>query len=188
MKSNSPKRPEFCLCCVVNHDIIFFSLVIFREHYGRKRTQFLTRNSPVVLGTGQIKTRTHPQHEARHPPCCIRPHSFPRSKESSTSRTTFPLLVLRRHRFPGSKCRSSAPTQIASYHESWPLVLSLLLLLLLPPLLLLCLARSSLLWRTSSGNTVPGSKGWVGAPLSPQISPADPAADASALASLAVTQ
>ena len=37
----------------------------------------------------------------------------------------------------------------------------------------------------SSGNTVPGSKGWVDAPLSPQISPADPAADASFLGAIA---
>ena len=29
MKSNSLKRPEFCLCCVVNRDIIFSPLMIF---------------------------------------------------------------------------------------------------------------------------------------------------------------
>ena len=29
MKFNSPKRPEFCRCCVVNHDIIFSPFMIF---------------------------------------------------------------------------------------------------------------------------------------------------------------
>ena len=136
MKSNSPKRPEFCLCCVVNHDIILSPLMMFRGHYRWKPTKFPTRDSPVVLGTSQIKTRTHPQHEARLSPCCIRPHSFPRSKGRSTPRTVYSFLVLRRHSFPGSKGRSSAPTQVASHHESWSLVLSFLLLLL--PLLLPC--------------------------------------------------
>ena len=163
--------------------ISYFPPHDFREHYSTKPTQFPTRDSPVVLYISQIKTRTHPQLEARHAPCCICPHSFPRSKGRSIPRTAFPLLALHRHRFPGSKVRSSAPTQVAFHQESWPLVLLLLLLLLLP--LLLYFACSSLLERTSSGNTVPGSKGWADAPLSPQISPADPAADASFLAALA---
>ena len=145
MKSNSTKRPEFCLCCVVNHGIIFFPPHDFREHYSRKPTQFPTRDSPVVLDTSQIKTRTHPQYEARHLPCCICPRAFPRSKGRFTPRTVFSLLALRRRRLPGSKSRSSTLTQVASHHESWSLVLSLLLLLLLPPLLLLCQSRSSLL-------------------------------------------
>ena len=51
-----------------------------------------------------------PQHEARQPPCCIRPHGFPRSKGRSIPRTAFPLLASRWHPFPGSKGRSSAPT------------------------------------------------------------------------------
>ena len=117
--------------------------------------------------------RTHPQHEARHPPCYIRPYSFPRSKGRSTPRTAFPLLVLRRHRFPGSKGRSSAPTQVTSHYESWSLVLSLLLLLLLlPPLLL----------QRKHGTRI---KGVGRRPPPPQISPADPAADASFLGAIA---
>ena len=65
--------------------------------------QFPARGCPVVLNTSQIKPRTHPQHEAHHPPCCIRRHAFPRSKGRSTQRTAFPLLALRRHRFLRSK-------------------------------------------------------------------------------------
>ena len=109
----------------------------FREHYRRKLTQLPTRGSLVVLDTRQIKPRTHPQHEACRPPCCIRRYAFPRSKGRSKPTIAFPILALRRHRFPGSKGRSITPTQVASHHESWLLVLSLLLLLL--PLLLLLL-------------------------------------------------
>ena len=84
-----------------------------------------------LMAFALVRPLFHPRHEARHPPCCIRPHSFPWSKGRSTSRTAFPLLVLHRHRFPGSKGRSSAPTQVAFHHELWSLVSSLLLLLLL---------------------------------------------------------
>ena len=67
----------------------------YREHYRRKPTQFPTRGFPVVLDTSQIKPRIHPQHESRHPPRCIRRHTFPRSKGTSKPRTVFPILALR---------------------------------------------------------------------------------------------
>ena len=138
----------------------------FREHYSRIPTQFPTRDSPVVLETtSQIKIRTHLKHEARHPPCCIRPHAFPRSKGRSTPRTAFPLLALPRHRFSGSKGCSSTPTQVASHQESCLLVLSLVLLLLLLLPLLLYFACPSLLERNSSRIMVPVSKRWVDAPF-----------------------
>ena len=40
------------------------------------------------------KNKNSPQHEARHPPCCIRRHAFPRSKGRSNPRTAFPILAL----------------------------------------------------------------------------------------------
>ena len=52
-----------------------------------------------------------------------------------------------------------------------------------------CYYHAATSCRCSNGppaNTLPESKGWVDALFSPQISPSDPAADASALASLAV--
>ena len=85
-----PKQQEICLYCGEDHDIIFSPLDDFREYYIRKPTQFPTRGSPVVLDTSQIKPRTHPQHEARHSPCCIRRHALPRSKGRSKPRTALP--------------------------------------------------------------------------------------------------
>ena len=138
MKSNSPKRPEFCLCCVVSHDIILSPLIIFVSTTAGNQRSFQHATLQSLSKQAKEKPRTHPQHEARHPPCCIRPHAFPRSKGRSKPRTAFALLVLHRHSFSGSKGRSSAPTQISSHQKSWSPVLSFLLLLLLLPLLLPC--------------------------------------------------
>ena len=80
-----------------------------------------SQRRPPIWVTPQQKTaagipRSHqhsgqryPQHEARHPPCCIRRHVFPRSKGRSRPRTAFSILAPRWHRFPGSNGRSSAP-------------------------------------------------------------------------------
>ena len=93
------------------------------------------------------------------------PHSLPRSKGRATPRTAIPLLIRRRHRFPGSKGRSSVPVQVASLHELSFLALSLLLLLLLLSelsflalsLLLLLLLLPLLLPGTKRSSADPGA-------------------------------
>ena len=117
---------------------LVFLLAKSESTYNSKSTPL-----PYLMAFTLVRPLFHPQHNARHPTCCIRPHYFTRSKGRAKPRTAFPLLVLRRHHFPGSKSRCSAPTQVASHHELWSLVLSLLLLLLLPSLLLLLLLLQS---------------------------------------------
>ena len=63
-----PRNDKKYVCTVARIMTSYFPPHDFRQQYRRKPTQFLTRGSPVVLDTSQIKPRTHPQHEARHPP------------------------------------------------------------------------------------------------------------------------
>ena len=111
----SPRNNKIYVCTVARTMTSYSPPHDFRQQYRRKPTQFLTRGSPVVLDTRQIKPITHPQHEARHPPCCIRR----RGRKGDPNREP-PFLCSHSAGivFPGSKGRSSAPTQVASHHES----------------------------------------------------------------------